>query len=285
MDIIEKMRRLSADIRIETIRALAVAGFGHIGGAMSVADALGALYGGAMNIRPDDPKWEGRDMLVMSKGHSGPALYAALALSGYFPMDWLKTVNKPGTRLPSHCDRLKTPGVDMTTGSLGQGVSMAVGLAMACRLKKIGNWIYCIMGDGESQEGQVWEAVQCAASQGLGNFILLVDYNKIQLDGATEAICKPFDLVKKFEAFGFRAEEVKGYDAGDIYRGILRAKEAGKPSALLLDTYKGLGCCFAEGVFNHYMNIDMGMADLAIAEIERRYANGTYPGGDFKWRS
>ena len=282
---IEKMRRLSADIRIETIRALGEAGFGHIGGAMSIADALGVLYGGVMNVRPDDPQWEGRDFLVMSKGHSGPALYAALALTGFFPMGWLKTINKPGTMLPSHCDRLKTPGVDMTTGSLGQGISMAVGLALANRIKKNGQWTYCIIGDGETQEGQVWEAVSSAASLSLDRFILLVDYNKIQLDGLLDEINKPFDLASKFAAFGFFAQKVKGYDAGEIYEGIMAAKSAKRPSAILLDTYKGLGCSFAEGVFNHYMYITKEMADKAIEDIESRYAGGTYPAGNFSWRS
>ena len=282
---IERMRRLSADIRIETIRALGEAGFGHIGGAMSVADVLGVLYGGVMDIRPNEPDWEGRDILVMSKGHSGPALYAALALSGYFPMDWLKTVNKPGTRLPSHCDRLKTPGIDMTTGSLGQGISMAVGLALAGKLKGNAHTIYCIVGDGETQEGQVWEAAESAVSLGLDNFILFVDYNKIQLDGAVHDTNKHFDLMSKFKSFGFHAREVRGYDAGDIYNGVLSAKAKGTkgPSVIILDTYKGLGCSFAEGVFNHYMYITPEMARQAIDEVERRYARGVYPGGDFKW--
>lgn len=283
---VETMKRLSVDIRIETIKALAEAGFGHIGGAISIADVLGVLYGGVMRIRPEDPNWEDRDWLVVSKGHSGPGVYAALALKGYFPIEWLKTVNRPGTSLPSHCDRRKTPGIDMTTGSLGQGMSCALGVALGNRIKGKDSYTYCIVGDGELQEGQIWESAQAAANLQLDHFILFVDYNKKQLDGRLEDICKPFDILEKFRSFGFDAHMVKGYDAAEIYEGILQAKAAqGKPSVIVLDTYKGLGCSFAEKEeFNHYMNINWEMADQSIAEIERRYAAGTYPGGEFEWR-
>ena len=283
---VETMKRLSADIRIGTIRALAQAGFGHIGGAISIADVLGVLYGGAMHIRPEDPNWEDRDWLIVSKGHAGPGVYAALALKGYFPMEWLATINQPGTSLPSHCDRRKTPGIDMTTGSLGQGMSCALGVALGNRIKGKSSYTYCIVGDGELQEGQIWEGAQAAANLRLDHFILFVDYNKKQLDGRLEDICEPQDILEKFRSFGFDARMVKGYDAQEIYDGILLAKaEEGKPSVIVLDTYKGLGCSFAEKEeFNHYMNINWEMADESIAEIERRYAAGTYPGGDFKWR-
>lgn len=284
-DSIAKMRRLSADIRIQTIKALANAGYGHIGGAMSVADVLGVLYGGVMNVRPHQPDWEQRDYLVVSKGHSGPAVYAALALRGYFPMEWLDTINQGGTPLPSHCDRRKTPGIDMTTGSLGQGFSAAVGIALGNRLKGLDNYTYCIIGDGEMQEGQVWEAAMCAAQNHLDKLILFIDDNKKQLDGFTKDICDIYDICEKFTAFGWEATSVKGYDAEEIAGAVESAKRVrGKPSAIRLDTLKGLGCCFAENVFNHYMNITQQMADEAIAEIERRYAAGTFPGGDLEWQ-
>ncbi|NLF27374.1 MAG: transketolase, partial [Clostridiales bacterium] len=141
---LEEMRRFAADIRIETIKAITCAGFGHIGGSASIADVLAVLYGGVMRIDPKNPGWEDRDWFVLSKGHSGPALYAALALKGYFPIDWLKTLNGPGTMLPSHADRTRTPGVDMTTGSLGQGVSSAVGIALANRIKGKDSYTYAI---------------------------------------------------------------------------------------------------------------------------------------------
>lgn len=281
----ERMRRLSADIRIETIRALAAAGYGHIGGSMSVADALGALYGGVMNVRPEEPEWEGRDFLILSKGHCGPALYAALALSGYFPVEELKTVNRGGTRLPSHCDRLKTPGVDMTTGSLGQGMSSAAGIALANRLKGLNSYTYCILGDGECQEGQVWEGAELAAQLRLDHFVVLVDDNKKQLDGRVDAVRAGQDLAEKWRAFGWRCERVAGWDAGAIAEAVGRAKaQRGAPSVLILDTLKGLGADFAEAAeFNHYMVVTPEMAEGAVREIERRFAAGAYPRGDVRW--
>ncbi len=278
---IAAMRRLSADIRIETIRALTEAGFGHIGGSASIADVLGVLYGGIMKIDPKNPGWEERDWLVLSKGHAGPALYAALALKGYFPMEWLMSVNKGGTSLPSHADRQKTPGVDMTTGSLGQGISAAVGIALGNRMRGIDSYTYCIVGDGELNEGQVWEAVSSANHLGLDHFIVFVDWNKKQLDGRLEKINNPVDIAGKFEAFGFAAETVKGYDHGAICEAVDRAKQCKKPSAIILDTIKGLGVSFAERVeFNHYLTMDQAMAMEGIGEIERRLSAGNYPGGD-----
>ncbi len=281
----EYMRRLSADIRIETIKALAEAGFGHIGGSMSIADVLAVLYGGVMRIQPDDPNWENRDWLILSKGHCGPALYAVLALKGYFPTAVLKTINQPGTSLPSHCDRQKTPGVDMTTGSLGQGMSSAVGIALGNKLKGKDNYIYCILGDGELQEGQIWEGAEFAVHQDLDHFIVFIDDNKKQLDGPTQEICKANNTQAKFEAFGFHTQKIKGYDVEEICSAIDEAKsKTGSPSAIILDTYKGLGCDFAEkAVFNHYMVVNWDIANSAIAEIEMRLKTGNYPRGDVKW--
>jgi len=275
------VRRFSADIRIQTIRSLEKAGFGHIGGSMSVADVLAVLYGGELRIDPAHPDWDGRDYFVLSKGHCGPALYAALALKGYFPMDWLGTINQPGTRLPSHCDRLKTPGVDMSTGSLGQGVSAAAGIALGLKLQKKPNRVFCILGDGELQEGQVWEAAAAAAHHKLGNYILFVDENKRQLDGYLCDICNPRDPVEKFRAFGWNAVRVCGWDYAGIERAIQSAQDAPEtPHAIVLETEKGVGCSFAEREpFNHYMVISHEMADEAVAEIERRLSAGTYPAG------
>ena len=281
----EKLKRFSADIRIWTIRTIAKAGFGHIGGSASLADVLAVLYGGAMKIDPANPKWEDRDWFVLSKGHCAPALYATLALKGFFPMDWLNTLNKGGTNLPSHADRIRVPGVDMSTGSLGQGISAAVGIAWANRLQGRDSYTYCIVGDGECNEGQIWEACQTAAHCGLDHFILLVDWNKKQLDGRLAEVCDPGSYEDRFRSFGFDCQTVKGYDTEDIWNGIERAKaNPGKPHCILLDTIKGLGVNFAEEVeFNHYLNFDEAKGEEAVKEIERRYAEGTYPGGDFKW--
>ena len=281
----EKIKRFSADIRIWTIRTIAEAGFGHIGGSASIADVLAVLYGGMMKIDPANPKWEERDWFVLSKGHCAPGLYAALALKGYVPMDWLKTLNKGGTSLPSHADHLRVPGVDMSTGSLGQGISAAVGIALANRMQGRDSWTYCVVGDGECNEGQVWEACEVATHQKLDHFIVFVDWNKKQLDGRLEQICDPVNLEEKFRAFGFGAETVVGYDHQAIWEAIERAKaDPGKPHCILLDTIKGLGVKLAEDEdFNHYLTFDVAKGEISVEEIERRLAEGTYPGGDFKW--
>lgn len=281
----EKLRRFSADIRIWTIRTIAEAGFGHIGGSASIADVLAVLYGGMMKIDPENPKWEDRDWFVLSKGHCAPALYAALALKGFFPMDWLKTLNKGGTRLPSHADHLRVPGVDMSTGSLGQGISAAVGIAAANRILKRNSWTYCIVGDGECNEGQVWEACETANHEKLDHFIVFVDWNKKQLDGRLEQVSEPVDLEGKFRAFGFDTKTVKGYDVEAIWNAIEAAKAVpGKPHCIVLDTIKGLGVKLAEEQdFNHYLTFGHEAGEKSIEEIERRLADGTYPGGDFTW--
>lgn len=281
----EALTRFSADIRIWMTREIASAGFGHIGGSASLADVLAVLYGGAMNIDPKNPQWEDRDWLVLSKGHCAPALYATLALKGYFPMDWLKTLNKGGTSLPSHADKNKVPGVDMSTGSLGQGLSNAVGIAYANKLKGKDSWTYCIMGDGECNEGQIWEACQTANHLKLDHLIAFVDWNKKQLDGKLEDINDPVDFEAKFRAFGFDAITVTGYDVKSIAYAIEHAKDnPGRPHCIILDTIKGIGISFAEPEeFNHYLTFGPEKAEEAVEEIEHRLAEGTYPGGDFKW--
>lgn len=281
----EKLRRFSADIRIWTVRTIAEAGFGHIGGSASIADVLAVLYGGMMKIDPKNPKWEDRDWFVLSKGHCAPALYAALALKGFFPMEWLKTLNKGGTSLPSHADMQRVPGIDMSTGSLGQGISAAVGIAYANRLQGRDSWTYCILGDGECNEGQVWEACQSATHFKLDRFITFVDWNKKQLDGTVEKICNPVDYEAKFRSFGFGVETVKGYDVQSIWEAVERAKQTpGKPHCIILDTYKGLGVPLAEAEeFNHYLTFGHTEGEKSIEEIERRLQAGSYPGGDFKW--
>ena len=238
-----------------------------------------------MRIDPKRPDWSERDWMILSKGHCGPALYATLALAGYFPMEWLGTINQPGTRLPSHADCQKTPGVDMTTGSLGQGISSAVGIALGNRLQGRDSWVYCIVGDGETNEGEVWEACEAANHLSLDHFILFVDWNKKQLDGRLEDICKPMDLEEKFRSFGFDTVTVKGYDVEEIWNAIQRAKTVeGKPHCIILDTIKGLGVPLAEAVeFNHYLNFNLEEAKASCAEIEKRFQEGTYPGGDMKW--
>lgn len=269
----EKLKELEVfalKIRIETIRAIGNLGFGHLGGAMSVVETLAVLYGDIMNIDPKNPKWEERDWLVCSKGHAGPSIYSALALKGYFPLEQLKTLNTPGTNLPSHCDRNLTPGIDMTTGSLGQGSSLAVGVAMGNRLDGRENFTYLILGDGELQEGQVWEAVLLAAQQRLDNLIVFVDYNKQQLDGYTKDINDMGDVKAKFESFGWYAKEIDGHDIEQIYRAVTHAKGLkGRPTVIILNTIKGKGCHFAEGILdNHHMTVTRQQVKDSLAILE-----------------
>ncbi|MHB1404319.1 MAG: transketolase [Desulfitobacteriaceae bacterium] len=266
---ITQWENLALEIRIQTIKQLGKLGFGHIGGAMSIVETLAVLYGGAMKIDTNNPKWEERDWLVVSKGHAGPAVYSALALKGFFPKEELLTLNQPGTRLPSHCDRNLTVGIDMTTGSLGQGASLAVGVALGHYLDHKDNYTYLILGDGELQEGQVWESVLFAHQQKLDHLITFVDNNKQQLDGYTRNINDLGSISGKFEAFGWHAQEVDGHRVGEIYAAIEAAKSVKhRPSVIILNTIKGKGCYFAEGVLdNHHMTIKPEQAEEAVHRL------------------
>lgn len=268
---IKELKAFALNIRIETLKAIGTLGFGHLGGAMSIADAIAVLYGGTMNIDPKNPRWEDRDWLVCSKGHAGPAIYSALALKGYFNKEELLTLNKPGTHFPSHCDRNLTLGIDMTTGSLAQGASTALGVALGNRLKEKDNYTYLILGDGEIQEGQVWEAVMCAAHQKIDHLITFVDCNKQQLDGYTKNINDLGDIGSKFESFGWHEQTIDGHSVEEIYSAIKEAKEnKGKPSVIVLDTIKGKGCGFAEGVLNnHHMNVSKEQMEEALKVLEK----------------
>ena len=226
---------------------IASLGVGHLGGSLSITDVLSVLYNSQMKYDPENPGWEGRDYLVLSKGHAGPALYATLALKHFFPVEWLNTLNRPGTRLPSHCDRLKTPGIDMTCGSLGQGGSAAAGMALGLKMNGRDNRVYVIFGDGESNEGQIWETALFAAQRKLDNLVAFTDYNHLQLDGPTESICDMGDIGEKYRAFGWYAQDVPGHDVAAIDAAIENAKaQKGKPSMIVLHTVKGKGWSKAE---------------------------------------
>lgn len=267
---IKELKRFAADIRIASLEAIHAVGIGHVGGTMSICDLMACLYGYAMKYDPSNPKWEGRDRLILSKGHAGPAMYAALAIKGYFPREELLTLNAPGSRLPSHTDMNRTPGVDMTTGSLGQGFSSGLGIAMGCKKKKLDSTVYIVLGDGECEEGQVWECALFAPAKGLTNVIGFVDYNKLQLCGTVETVAGLKDIGEKFRAFGWHVAEVEdGNDVVQIANAIDCAKSvAGKPSMIILNTKKGKGCCFAENVFNHNMPVTDEQADAAITRLE-----------------
>jgi len=257
-------------LRKDIIEAIGSAGNGHVGGSLSIVEVLSVLYYKRMNIDPQNPQLADRDRLVLSKGHAGPALYAVLAEKGYFDREMLLTLNKPGTNLPSHADMLRTPGVDMTAGSLGQGLSAAVGMAVAAKIVKSPATIYAIIGDGESQEGQIWEAAMFASQKELNNLIVFTDYNNAQISGTIEEVCNLSPLTDKWAAFGFEVFEVQdGHDVEQIDDAIGKAQAASKPSMIILHTVKGKAVKFAEekGVASHAMpvtpeNIASALEDL-----------------------
>lgn len=273
-DTLATARLLAAKIRRDVLSMLLDEGQGHLGGSLSIADLMGVLYGKELRYDAKNPHWEDRDRVVLSKGHAGPAWYAALAEGGFFDRDVLYTLNDGGTMLPSHPDRLKVPGVDMTTGSLGQGTSTAAGMAYALRLKGSSSYVHLIVGDGELNEGQCWEAFQFIAHNRLNNCIVYIDDNKKQLDGYTKDVMNPFDLVEKMRAFGFHAVRVDGQDAAALDAAIQEAKAVQDSAvAIVLDTVKGAGVPFFEQMMgNHSVKFNtpevIDEAKRAIAALD-----------------
>lgn len=254
---LEFLKEKALKLRHDAIEIIGHFGVGHIGGVMSVMDALTVIYYDKANINPKDPKMADRDRVIMSKGHAGPAMYAVLADLGYYPKEWTKTLNQNGTNLPSHCDMNKTPGIDMTAGSLGQGLSAAVGMAIAAKIDNNPATVYCFIGDGESQEGQIWEASMLAAAKKLDNLVVLLDNNKMQLDGPVCEINPLEPAADKWTAFGFYTQSIDGHCLESISDAIDNAKaQKGKPNMIVLNTVKGKGASFAECVANcHSMPI------------------------------
>ncbi len=272
--LVEELEIFAQRIRLGTLTSLNHLGFGHYGGSLSMVEALAVLYGHEMNVTPENFDSKDRDHFVLSKGHGGPALYATLQLKGFFDHEWLLTLNQNGTRLPSHPDMNLTPGVDMTTGSLGQGISVASGMAYAKQIEKSPHYTYCIVGDGELDEGQCWEAVQFAAHRQLDKFIVFVDDNKKQLDGTTDEINKCFDICEKFESFGWLSMRVNGHSIEDLLEVLKKAKAANtqQPICIVLDTLKGNGVSVVSDIeLNHHLRLDEVMA-AKLAEIHRELA-------------
>lgn len=266
-----ELELFAAEIRITLLEELKARGFGHIGGSLSVCDLLAVLYGKVMNYKTDDPKWPDRDKLVCSKGHAGPAVYATLALKGFFPVDQLATLNRPGTNLPSHCDKKKTPGVDCTTGSLGQGTSQAVGMALGDKIRGRDSRTFLIVGDGELNEGQCWEAAMFAAAKQITNLVWIIDDNKKQLDGPTAEVLPAFDFRAKFEAFGFDAVRIPGNDVEQLYEALTK-KATDKPIAIVLDNVKGSGVkAVEETAANHSMTVKPEVWDSYIEAVKADY--------------
>ncbi|MCL2496520.1 MAG: transketolase [Clostridiales bacterium] len=259
----------AAEMRRQIISMLAESGSGHPGGSLSATDILAQLYFETMRIDPQHTDWPERDRLVLCKGHAAPALYAALALRGYFPVEELPNLRKLGSRLQGHPDMRKAPGVDMSTGSLGQGLSAACGMALAGRLDKRDYYVYAVLGDGEMQEGQVWEAGMLAAHYKLDHIIAFLDHNKLQIDGDITAVMSPEPLDEKWRAFGWQVLAIDGHDHAAIKGAIATAKaQSGRPTMIVAETVKGKGVSFMENQANwHGVAPNKEQAAQAIKEI------------------
>ena len=242
-----QLEAMARDIRVDIVESLHCAGSGHPGGSLSAAELLSVLYFHEMDVDPENPQWADRDRFVLSKGHAAPVFYAALAERGFFPKEQLRTLRKIDSPLQGHPDRKKVPGVDMSTGSLGQGISAAAG--MACFAKKQGKdfRVYCVLGDGEMQEGEVWEALMAAAHYKLSNFTVLLDNNNLQIDGAVDQVMSIYPIREKVEAFGWQVIEVDGHDVRALCEALEQARQNTEtPTFLLCKTVKGKGVSFME---------------------------------------
>ena len=244
---IEMVEEKARSIREKIITMLGQAGSGHTGGSLSAADLVACLYFWEMQVDPQQPDWSDRDRFVLSKGHAAPVLYAALAEKGYFPAELLDTLRQLGSPLQGHPDMRKLAGVEASTGSLGQGVSWAVGMALAARMDNKSRRIYTLLGDGEIEEGMVWEATMAAAHYKLDNLVLIIDYNGLQIDGPISQVMSPEPIAEKFRAFGCHVIEIDGHDVGQIMAAFNEARQIkGKPTAIVARTIKGKGCSFME---------------------------------------
>ncbi len=246
---IKELEEYAKKVRQGIIKSVYNAKSGHPGGSLSIADILTVLYFNQMHVDPQNPNAKERDRLVLSKGHTAPALYSTLALRGYFDLEEVTTLRKINSRLQGHPDMKKIPGVDASTGSLGQGLSIANGMAMASKLNSEGVRIYCICGDGEIQEGQIWEAAMSSAHYKLDNLCLIVDNNNLQIDGRVDEVMNVYPIDKKFREFGFEVINVDGHNIEELIRAFDSAKKVkGKPTAIIANTIKGKGVSFMENV-------------------------------------
>lgn len=271
---VEMLTKKAKEIRRLTIKSISELGVGHIGGSLSLCEVLSVLYFDEMNVDAKDSKMENRDRFVLSKGHGGPAVYSTLALKGFLEESELSTLNKPNTNLPSHCDMKLTNGIDMSTGSLGQGFSAAIGMAVAGKMDKRDFTVYTIIGDGESQEGQIWEGAMFGGSRKLDNLIAFTDYNKMQIDGYIEQVNGLEPLNSKWEAFGWHVQTIDGHNIESILYAIDTAKKIkGKPSMIILDTIKGKGGYFCENMLgSHNMPVSAEQCKKAMELLDKEEA-------------
>lgn len=266
-----ELQKKANEVRKGIVTAVHSAKAGHPGGSLSAADIYTYLYFEEMNIDPTEAKMEDRDRFVLSKGHTAPGLYSVLAQRGYFPVEDLKTLRKLGSYLQGHPDMKHIPGVDMSSGSLGQGVSAAVGMALGAKLRGKGYRVYTLLGDGEIQEGQVWEAAMFAGHRKLDNLVVIVDNNGLQIDGRIDDVCSPYPIDKKFEAFNFHVINVDAHDFDDLRRAFKEARETkGMPTAIIAHSLKGKGVSFMEGQASwHGTAPNDEQYAVAMADLER----------------
>lgn len=244
---IEELQQKARKVREDIIEEVYSAQSGHPGGSLSVADILTVLYFREMNIQPENPDWEERDRFVLSKGHCSPALYSCLANRGFFPVEDLKTFRNINSYLQGHPDKNKVPGVDMTTGSLGQGLSAANGMAIAGKVDQKDYRVYCVLGDGEIEEGQIWEAAMAASQYKLDNLCVIVDNNNLQIDGTIEEVMSSYPIDEKFRSFGFQVINIDGHDIEEIIKAFEVAKNIkGRPTCIIAKTTKGKGITYME---------------------------------------
>lgn len=269
---IEELKIKAEEIRMDTVKSLYKAGSGHPGGSLSMVEMMTALYFTAMNVDEKNPQMESRDRFVLSKGHGAPVYYATLAHRGFFPVETLDTLRQYGSVLQGHPDCKKTPGVDISTGSLGQGISAACGMAQAMKSMNHTGKVFCIVGDGECQEGQVWEAFMSASHYALDNLIVLLDNNNLQIDGSVDEIMSIYPMKEKMEAFGFHVMEIDGNDLEAVIKALEISKgNKGKPTMILCKTVKGNGVSFMENDYTwHGAAVGDDHHDQAIRELEIR---------------
>ena len=271
---IAQLQNTCIDLKKHVIDMIYKAQSGHPGGSLSVAEFVTACYFREMNVDPENPKWEDRDRFVMSKGHVCPAQYAALAMRGFFPMEVLDTLRKEGSMLQGHPDMKKCPGIDISTGSLGQGLACGVGMAIAAKMDKKNYRVFVAVGDGECNEGEIWEACQTAYKYQLDNLEGFVDYNNLQLDGTCDEIMPPVNLGDKFKAFGFDVYEINGNDMGEMVAALDLAVSVknGKPKCIFGHTVKGKGVSYMENQVGwHGTAPNKEQYEQAMAELEQQY--------------
>ena len=266
-----ELEKMANEIRKDIVTAVHSAKSGHPGGSLSSADIFTYLYFEEMNVDPANPKWEDRDRFVLSKGHVAPGLYSTLAEKGYFPKEDLKTLRHTGSYLQGHPDMKHIPGIDMSSGSLGQGVSVAVGMAAAGKYDKKDYRVYTLTGDGEIQEGQIWEAAMWAGHRKLDNLVVIVDNNNLQIDGSVEDVCSPYPIDKKFEAFNFHVINIDGNDFDQIRAAFKEARETkGMPTAIIAKTVKGKGVSSMENAAGwHGKAPNDEEYEIAMADLEK----------------